>query len=332
MPIDFSRLRFPTAEEQEQARRFQVVKNYLRNIYDYLSWHYTGKGFTLSEKLLQTQRSLPNFQRIQRRPTNANELKRRLWLGWSAEVQLRAGDKENPAMLPYTNAWAPVHAYYAVYMSMHALFVAMGLDSPRENHSGSLNTVSEQIVGRGLLPLPWSVACGGCPQVRERVLLSLPDGADPDVHFELLSNPDLDTFWPRYAKMLEKTREDRLDRAFDGWRRNNRRRNMWADEKRSVARKVPPTTVFEYFLKLRLRSNYQDARSYVMSAVSNEWQREFHASLVRTTAMTCLLLESLMVQHVGGSVLDEACGEFLGSDPVGGLNAFVEIRRDQLLN
>jgi hypothetical protein len=102
-------------------------------------------------------------------------------------------------------------------------------------------------------------------------------------------------------------------------------------EKRAVARKISPTSVFEYFLRLRVRSNYQDVRSYVMSAVSNEWHKEFHPSLVRTTATTCLLLESLIVQHVGADVLDQACDEFLGGDAIGGLNKFVEIRRDKLL-
>lgn len=131
--LDLSQIKFPTEEEQDQARRFQVVKNYLLNIHDYVSWHYADEGFNIYEKLLTTQRTLPNFQNIQRRKPNTQELKRRLWLGWGAEVQLRARDKDHPVTLPYTNAWAPVHAYYAVYMSMHALFVAMGLDSPREN-------------------------------------------------------------------------------------------------------------------------------------------------------------------------------------------------------
>jgi hypothetical protein len=56
MPIlDLSGIRFPTKEEEEQARRFQVVKNYLLNFYEYLSWHYGGEGTTI-EKLLTTQR------------------------------------------------------------------------------------------------------------------------------------------------------------------------------------------------------------------------------------------------------------------------------------
>lgn len=160
----------------------------------------------------------------------------------------------------------------------------------------------------------------------------MPDDVDPDAHVELLANPDLETFSPRYSKMLEKAREDRLNRTFEGWRKAQKRKNIKADEKRALAAKLPPTTVFEYFLKLRVRSNYQDVRSYVMSAVSAEWHKEFHASLVRATATTCLLLESLIMQHAGPSVVDQACNEFLGGDAVGGLNKFIEIRRNVLLD
>lgn len=328
--VDFSKL--PTAAEEDQAKKFQVVKNYLRNIYDYISWHYGGNGFSVYDKLLEAQRALPNFQKIRRRTADVNEMKRRLWNAWAAEIQLNIGESDDqPTLLPYSNAWAPVHAYYAVYMSMHALFLAMGLDSPRENHAGSLNVMSRSIIARDLMPLPWSVTCGGCPQTKERTVLGLPPNVDPDVHVELLANPSIETFWPRFAKMLEKTREERLERAFDGWKRQKKRKAMKKDEKRVIASKLPPTSVFEYFLRLRLRSNYQDVRSYVMSAVSTEWHRQFHSSLRRATATTCLLLESLMTQYAGANVLDEACTEFLGGDSIGGLNKFIEIRRDKLL-
>jgi len=154
MPIlDLSDFRFPTKEEEEQARRFQVVKNYLRNFYDYLSLHY-GEGTDIYSKLLATQRALPNFQKIQRRKAEEVELKRRLWLAWGAEVQLRVGATEQVAILPYANAWAPVHAYYAVYMSMHALFVAMRLGSPPENHGSSLKYDREPCDLKGVFASP----------------------------------------------------------------------------------------------------------------------------------------------------------------------------------
>lgn len=324
-------LKLPNQEEEEQGRRFQVLMFYLDNLKMYISHRYGGPGFTYFEKLLDVQRALPSFSRIQRhKGVNPSELKRRLWLAWGAEVQLRTGYESKAAFLRYSNVWAPVHAYYAMYMLSHALFAAMGLANPPEDHTASLNTASS-LIGRGLFPEPWCVLAAGCPPTGDRAFLSLPNEANPDDHVELLSSPEMPLFWPRFCKMLEKTRERRLERRFSGWKKEHARHNMFADEKRSVAERVPPTSMYEFFYRLRIRSNYQDISSYVMAAVSDTWHENFHSSLVTSTSCTCLLLESLVKAHAGKDVLAAASEEFMGSGVIPGVTKFLEVRRDHVL-
>ncbi|MBA2311207.1 MAG: hypothetical protein H0V97_00185 [Actinobacteria bacterium] len=321
----------PTPEEEEQARRFQVMMYYLANIALFISHNFAGSGFTFFERLLEAQRQLPGYGRVQRRgQVDAAGIKRRLWLAWGAEVQLRTGYEAKAAFLRYSNVWAPVHAYYAMYMSSHALFAAMGLANPPEDHTASLNTISSTVVPR-LLPAPWCVMAVGCPPIGERAFVNLPVDADPDVHVELLSNPQISLFWPRFCKMLETTREKRLERRFKEWKRRKSRTNMFAHEKRAEALKLPPTSLFEFFSRLRIRSNYHDVSSYVMSAVGDQWHEDFHSSLVRSVSSTCLLLESLVVRYAGPDILNQACIDFMGSGAIPGVTKFLEVRRDRIL-
>ena len=308
-------LRFPTAEEEERSKRFQVNKNYLSSIAQYLEHTYGPDPTTLHADLLNAQQQLAGFRRIQRIPVvRAEEIARLLRISWASEIQLRLGLFGKSAYLRYSNVWAPVHAYYAVYMSTHAWFSAMKFGQLIDDHSSSLRTVAMQVKNRDLFPLPWAVSCGGCPQLKECSWARLPDGADPHAQVELLANPSLEDFWPRYCKMLETTRARRLEGRFDDWRRRRHRKNIRAAEKRDIERNLWPTTMFDVLFRLRVRSNYRDIASFLMSSVSLDWQAEFLQSLLVATETTTLLLESLIVRTVGTKVYTDALDEFLHED------------------
>jgi hypothetical protein len=76
-------------------------------------------------------------------------------LSWASEAQLRVHQGGERTILPYANAWAPVHCYYAVYMSCVAWLSASG-HTDANNHTGVLAAISSQIRDRLLFPPPWN--------------------------------------------------------------------------------------------------------------------------------------------------------------------------------
>ena len=307
-------IRLPTPEEKDRALRFQVHHFYVLSIVDYLTDRYACFSTSILQNVIAEQKGLAGIQRIQRRSdVDQQALSQYLCLGWASELQLRLANLSEPVLLRYSNAWAPIHAYYAVYMAAQAWFVAMGHREVVDNHTGSLNTIANQVAARNLFPLPWSVTCSGCPQTSNATYHGLPHGVDPAVPCEVLSRPDPETFWPRYCTLLRTTRERRLVRNFDEWKRRNGRHKMYAKEKDDVAKKLAPTTAFDFFWRLRVRSNYRDVRAFLMSGVDDEWQEEFFRALLAFTDATCGVLHLLTVRYAGNDAYQAALDDFLGA-------------------
>jgi hypothetical protein len=306
-------IRLPTAEEEERSRRFQVHKNYVAALTQFLQREYGGSGAQLLQSLVQRQRSEGRFERIRRRTANAERISQFLTLSWASELQFRLAGLADQSLLQYSNAWAPIHAYYAVYMSAQAYFATIGADDIVDNHTGSLNTLSNQITQRTLFPTPWNVTCSGCPQIDETQFTNLPPATNPAEHVELLSNPSLQTFWPRYCKLLETTRIRRLDRNIEDWKRRNGRKNTRAAEKREIAARLLPTTLFDFFWRLRVRSNYRDVRTFLMAGVGIEWQNDFYDGLLHLMETSVALFENLVVAYTGPTIYQPLMQEFTES-------------------
>ena len=324
--------RVPTEEEEDRSRRFTVHKNYLSSLQLFLSVLY-GSGDALYLGLLESQRELPSFIRINRRRiNNERELRRLLNISWASELQLRLAEVGGDAFLRYSNAWAPVQAYYAVYMSIQAWLTTIGMSGLLDDHTRTLRTAVSHLVGRGLLPHPWNVTCRGLPEPGEREMAGIPAGVDANLHFEALANPDLDHFYPRLATMLATTRDLRLERLRKEWLRQMKRQRMPATEKRSMARRLHPTTVFDYLWRLRIRANYGDVSAFLMSGVDDSAHARFHGGLVTLASATCLLLQSLIVAQVGTRIYASAVDDFTegGGVDLGDPSAFLRARRELL--
>lgn len=301
-------IEWPTAEEEDWSRRFQVNRNYLLSLSQHLQNAY-GWGIEEAGKgLLVDLRRQVGFSRIQHcAPRSSSEWRSALSLSWTGLVQLElASWSQVNFNLPYTNAWAPVHAYYAVSGAARAWLMAQGQSTT--SHAGLLKAIGSEVQSRRLYPSPWNVACNGCCHVGTHCFDSCPPGfapADPGV---LLQSPDTATFWPRYLKMLETTRKNVLDQRYKEWKRQRGRKRMVAADKESVARTVPPTTLFDFLWRLRVRSNYHGVEPFLMSGVSDSWHRDFHESIRLIAHLTSLMLDCWLSKRVGreeyGSAVD----------------------------
>ena len=327
--MDHIIIRFPSEKEEERSRRFTVHRNYLGSIELFLGNNY-GYGDEQVANLVAAQRALPAVARVQRRAvTNVAELRRLLAISWASEMQLRLANVGGDAFLRYSNAWAPVQAYYAVYMSIHAYLATAGMGGLIDDHTRTLRTVVALVVERGLLPAPFDVTCSGCPDLHERQINGMPAGSNPNDHFENLAGPTAGDFYPRFAKMLETTRDNRLARLRKEWLRKNNRERMKAAEKRAMAERLHPTSVFDYLWRLRIRSNYGDVSAFLLSGVADSNHSAFHTGLVSLVSTTCLLMQSLIVARVGPQAYADAIDEFTsgGGIDLGEPVAFLRTRR-----
>jgi len=138
----------------------------------------------------------------------------------------------------------------------------------------------------------------------------VPAGVNPDAHFENLAGPTFEDFYPRFAKMLDSTRTQRLERNRREWLARSGRKRMPRAEKEAAASRLHPTTVFDYLWRLRIRSNYGDVSAFLMSGVDDRSHAAFHRGLVTLASGTCLLLQSLIVAYVGPGPYETALNEF----------------------
>jgi hypothetical protein len=325
-------IRFPTEEEEERSRRFTVHKNYLGSLTLLLGLLY-GRDDALLEGLVQAQQRLPAFRRVAyRRLTSESELRRLLSIAWASELQLRLASYGGGAFLRYSNAWTPVQAYYSVYMSVHAWLLTIGMSGLVDDHTRTLRTIVSHSVQRGLLPHPWTVTCEGCPELGERRIIGLPANANADQHVELLATPVLSDVYPRLAKMLETTRDLRLQRLRREWLRANGRQRMPAAAKRAAGERLHATTLFDYLWRLRIRANYGDVSAFLMSSVDERDHEVFHGGLVRLTEASCLLFESLIATRIGCGPYAAAVDEFLagGGNDLGEPARFLDARRQAI--
>lgn len=306
-------VKLPTRQEEERAKAFQVNNNYLGAVAMYLIETY-GSPPEMGKALVAAQHELRGFQRLKlRRDLDKEAISRLLTISWASEVQLRLGALVQPTMLRFSNAWAPVFSYYAVYMAMQAWFCLNRMGNLTDDHTSSLRTISHNVVFRDLFPLPWAVYCTGCPQLKESTFERVPGDQDAHAHVELLSRPSMASFWPRYCKMLETTRVRRLERNFREWKRSRDRRAIRADEKRKVDSNLSPTTLFDFLWRLRVRSNYKDVGSFLTWTVTDHEHDDFYRSIVVATDATCTLLHSLVATGGFRDFYEATLDEFLRS-------------------
>lgn len=331
LSINSITIRFPTKEEEELSHRFTVHRNYLGSI-ELLTGTLYGHGEDQVQQLVDTQRGLRAFTRTQRRkatPADIAEVRRLLAISWASETQLRLADFGGDSLVRYANAWTPVQAYYAVYMSIHAWLVTAGMGGLVDDHTSTLRTVSSLLVTSGLLPHPFQVTCVGCPELGQRQIRGTPAKANINDHFENLAGPIIEDFYPRLAKMLETTRDLRLARLRKEWLRQNDRKNMPRAAKLTVAGRLHPTTMFDYLWRLRVRANYGDVSTFLMSGVEDRSHGAFHSGLVSLASSLCLLIQSLIVQRIGPEIYATALDDFAsgGGIDLGDPVAFLRARR-----
>lgn len=317
-------LEFPSAQDEEIQRRFTVTYHYLLELYFFLTNTY-GRGADLEHGISKALRAHAPFLKIQRKPKNPvpDSLRRHLELAWTAEITLRLpASISSDAAFRYSNAWAPVHSYYASYMLLQAWFAANNMSGLADDHTATLRSISEQILRRQLLPAPWSVLANGNVLAGECVYVNEPTPGACSKKVQVLSRPiglpggwSEAEFWGRLGTWLRTTREARLAVKEDEWKRKKHRQRIDPAVRKQFAGSLHPTSMFDCLWRLRIRSNYRSVETYLTRFVGDEDAKRFHHSLVRITRANLFLLECYVARMIGAGAFEEIATIFLKRDP-----------------
>lgn len=295
--------------DPEYEASFRSYSNYLADLAGVIGGLYgwdeslvagVHAGVASHPPLGRVQRRTPDERRQSAIEKALNKSWGHLHRGW---LELEDPDEFDAEI----NALLPTQAYYAIYHAIRAFALASNQDL-KPDHRSALNLIAKAIKEQNLLPYPWSAACVGCPNVDAPTWVGFP--TEPQrVHS--LSRPDPDTSGDRLAMFLRTTREHELERRYDDERHKNvshgrSRRNITKSNKRSIADRLAPTTIFDTFWRLRKKADYEDAEVFVLGAMGDADARRFAESLHIVTDATVAALEVAVAAYVGPNVVSAA--------------------------
>lgn len=284
---------------QEEAT-FRTYRNYL------VAWaRYIEEEYPEKSDLVKAVVNLRGFQRIKRKKDfDSEKLFKLLRNAWFTEIQLHLSGSDADFMR-YSNHWAPVQAYYAVFLELSALFVASNSDI-KQSHAAILHTISSWIRSRKFFVRPWSLRVEGYS--KNLGYLNFPH---QPAKISSLSSGHSVAPLDSIAMLLRTTRERQLERKRAEWLQSNpNRKKLSPTQRQKWAKDLPPTTLFDAFYRLRIRSNYEDADAFLMGTGDFYDAEEFAKSLKQIVFNTLLSLELLIIRYIGMPSFESAMKSF----------------------
>src|SRR5205823_3978677 len=127
-----------------------------------------------------------------------------------------------------------------------------------DTHATILAALSNTIRQQKLFPCPWSAWCSGGPDRGEMRLGGLPPAA-PVTQDE----PWKVTFSSSLQLALCTTRDRQIAQKKEEQRQREGRKRLSAEASQRIAERQPATTIFDFIWRLRTRSDYRDAESFL---------------------------------------------------------------------
>jgi hypothetical protein len=75
-------------------------------------------------------------------------------------------------------------------------------------------------------------------------------------------------FWPRLGTWVRSTREARLTKREEQWKAKNNRKKIAPAERTRFAHNLAPTSLFDCFWRMRIKSNYGTIDPYLVNHIS----------------------------------------------------------------
>ncbi len=276
-------------------------------------------------------RALPGVARIQRRTMtdiDRRRTARELRAAWTFESSLgrlaELATEDAPEVVMIENQSLATSAHYCLYRGARALALALHAPMP-ERHEHYLDFTENQLVRRGLVPVPWSCAAakGSAPRSPSRRLpdfLGFPVAVSPCDH---QTRPDAETMWPLLATALKTTRDkqSRFESEVDGWRQRNppkrrriprtaRRRPVPFEVQDGIYAAMRPVTVLDLIYRVRCRQHYKDDSSFLSADISLRDALGFNRDLALLTRASLHVIEALIEAAAGTAFVLNTQTEF----------------------
>jgi hypothetical protein len=313
--VDSLSLGLDIQTDSDAARALSTYRNYLLALRGFVDVSYRGPRGRF-RRLAEEQTQIPKFQALQ--PAGRYDLeaiRSVLFNAWHTEAVLALpGALPDAGLIRFTNQWAPVQAYYAVYSLMRAWFLTEG--NTTSSHSQALRSMSSVVAYRGVFPAPWSFACSGGHTLGDAVHTGFPSGRIYDVN-ALTTPPGTYSYDDWSSKILRTTRKFFLEQAEQKWKAGHRTKRgahykrIPSAERQRIASRVHPTTVFDFVYRLRIRSNYRDVDDFVSGQLSDSDAQAYFQSLLFFTRATMQVLETLIRVRMKSGEFDQFAAEFL---------------------
>lgn len=135
----------------------------------------------------------------------------------------------------------------------------------------------------------------------EVLSIPIPFGADPE-------------FWPRLGTWLRSTREARLLQREEQRKRKQGKQRISSAERTRIASALAPTSIFDCFWRMRIRSNYGTIDPYLVKHISEADHSIYNAALCCVTRATVALLELFIMRKIGKAEFAKIATEFIAAD------------------
>jgi hypothetical protein len=294
------------------------------------------------------------------REVHEGELRGCLTRAWGTELLLATGRRvaSEDELLRLTNSWGVVQAYYAAYSATQALIVAEGRARPTA-HTSTQKQAVDLWVTRAFAVAPWSFAMGSCAERNTGDDGSVNGPGRPIRAAHPWSNCDPESCWDIAALALRSTRDEAVEQALAGRRKEklSRRRKAWeeaergriakgrrprvkppwpasanltAGESADVESRVRPYTVLDYLYRLRIKANYEDATVFVEGPEDDSSSIRVAQDLELVTAATLLAHELRIGRLIGRDAVLAIVDGWLETSGVLGNTVALAARRELL--
>ena len=299
---------YPTKEEKNQSVRFRTYVNYFAALSQYLESTYASPGELVSRITENT-----TFEKIQGgKCANPSLLKKLLWNSWFTELQLHISAPPNE-LIPYNNHWAPVQLYYTLYLAIRAYFISSG-QNVSNKHASTLTTINNEIHNRSyLFPDPWRIQCSGDFQKRSITYSNLPANIQIQSISSLSQSENVE-FHDSFCMFLRTTRKRQIKNKIVQWKSDNNRKRIKSTERLQLTNNVSPTSIFDAIYRLRIRSNYQDADSILLTLDLPNIAKQYNYGLRSVSWYSLLALETIIAKYLGRKYYEQIVKEFICYD------------------
>ena len=273
---------------------------------------------------------------------------------WSTEVLLALPGQwadEEDEFIRLANTWGVVQAYYVGYHATQALVVAKGMNRPT-NHQKTQQQYATLWADRPLGLSPWTF---GAAHDGWR---NLPPGETIDSAIHPWSACTDQSAWSLVAKALGSTREAAVKESRSNKRDAGRRarRKVWQDaedarleagkrarpmppiprprlsavEKSECNRRVRTYTLLDYFYRLRIGANYDEAAVFTDGPTNDSDSTLLHHRVTFLAAGMSLLAELRIRDLVGTTRFRSWADTFIGTSIPAGYDVGIAQRRPLL--